>query len=343
MTQPPADRPPTDQRPGADDDDLRSIVRGAVSGVRPSSSLDEIQRRTAQQPNRSRTWLAAIAAAALVAGTVGVIATVVHTSPVPTDTARPNPTSIPTNSRPSGPAQPRNVEAGVYFVGDTVAGPRLFREKRTYEGLAGWSDLRVAVVSAVIGDTSDPDYRSVFPRGTSANVSTGDGVATVDLTGDARTLARPPDATSGQVGLQAVVWTVDGTLGSDLPVQFRINGDAAAQVLGVDTSHPVQKADADAIEAPVSIATPGNESSVASPFTVTGMAATFEANVQWELKDGSRVVKQGFTTAGECCTLSPYTFEVTAPPGRYTLVVHDSDESGSGRPVDQDSKTVVVE
>jgi hypothetical protein len=87
---------------------------------------------------------------------------------------------------------------------------------------------------------------------------------------------------------------------------------------------------------------PGNETTVNSPFTVTGVAATFEANVQWELKDGSRVVRRGFTTAAECCTPSPYSFAVKAPPGTYTLVVHDSDVSGKGGKVNSDTKEVTV-
>jgi hypothetical protein len=56
------------------------------------------------------------------------------------------------------------------------------------------------------------------------------------------------------------------------------------------------------------------------------------------------VVKQGFTTAEECCTLSPYSFEVTAPPGSYTLVVHDEDASGGAEGAGQveDTKRIVV-
>jgi hypothetical protein len=55
-------------------------------------------------------------------------------------------------------------------------------------------------------------------------------------------------------------------------------------------------------------------------------------------------VRNGFTTAQECCTLSPYSFDVTAPPGDYTLVVHDTDESGGeGIGISQDTKDITVE
>ena len=96
--------------------------------------------------------------------------------------------------------------------------------------------------------------------------------------------------------------------------------------------------------AQVQIASPADGAAVdASPFTVTGRAAAFEANVQWELMQGDTVVKRGFTTAEECCTLAPYSFEVTAPPGTYTLVVHDEDPSGGeGLAPWQDTKEITV-
>jgi hypothetical protein len=65
--------------------------------------------------------------------------------------------------------------------------------------------------------------------------------------------------------------------------------------------------------------------------------------VVWELKRGDQVVRSGFTTAQECCTLSPYTFTVTATPGDYTLVVHDTDESdGEGIGTSEDTKSITV-
>ncbi|MEP7090499.1 MAG: Gmad2 immunoglobulin-like domain-containing protein [Nocardioidaceae bacterium] len=82
---------------------------------------------------------------------------------------------------------------------------------------------------------------------------------------------------------------------------------------------------------------------LSSPFRVSGRASAFEANVQWELMAGSSVVERGFTTAEECCTLSPFSFQVTAPPGDYTLVVHDEDVSGGeGNPPARHSQSVTV-
>jgi hypothetical protein len=96
--------------------------------------------------------------------------------------------------------------------------------------------------------------------------------------------------------------------------------------------------------APVSIEEPAQDTTVDSPFRVAGDAVAFEATVVWELRDGDRVVQEGSAMARECCTLSPYSFEVTAPPGSYTLVVHDEDASGGAEGAGQveDTKRVVV-
>jgi hypothetical protein len=96
----------------------------------------------------------------------------------------------------------------------------------------------------------------------------------------------------------------------------------------------------------VQVTTPsqGSTWSEPDPITVEGQAAAFEANVQWELKQGDAVVKQGFTTAEECCTLSPFSFPIPLPaPGTYTLVVHDEDPSGGEGPAPwQDTKEITV-
>jgi hypothetical protein len=285
-----------------------------------------------------RPWLATTAAALVVVGIVATISVMVQSGQPVTEPPRPNPTSLPTNSRTDGPAQPQDVTVPVYFLGETAKGTRLFREFRRYQGVAGWSKLRIAVNGALLGDTTDPDYRTGFPKRTSAQVSLGTSTVTVDLRGDDDLTALRPDA---EIALQAVVHTVDGVLQARIPVEFKIDGARADTVLGVDTAQPLARAAADDVQAPVWIVDPSNESTVDSPFTVTGLAATFEANVQWELNDGARVVRRGFTTAAACCTASPYSFAVTAPPGTYTLVVHDTDESGGGK-VNRDTKEITV-
>ena len=128
----------------------------------------------------------------------------------------------------------------------------------------------------------------------------------------------------------------------------RSTGRAAATLLGVPTSGDVAAASRDTTLAPVSIDSPADQRSrdlggLRSPVTVKGSASAFEATVQWELEQGGTVVKRGFATARECCTLSPYTFRFSAPPGDYTLVVHDEDPSGGeGTGTSSDSKQIRV-
>ncbi|MDQ6641909.1 MAG: hypothetical protein M3Y66_05370 [Actinomycetota bacterium] len=288
--------------------------------------------------NRSRSWLAMPAACLAVAGSVVGIVVMVHSGAPPVQHPLPNPTGIPSNSRTDGPVQARDVTVPVYFLGDTTSGARLFREFRTYQGVVGWSDLRVAVTGAVLGDSTDPDYRSAFPKDTTARVSQEGDVVNVDLH-STRDLTTGSD---GAMGVQSIVYTVDAVLQRAAPVRFMIDGSAARTVLGVDTSRLVERTSAEAVQAPVWVTDPGNQASVGSPFKVTGIAATFEANVVWELKDGGHVVRHGFTTAQQCCTPSPYSFTVQAPPGTYTLVVHDVDVSGTGRPVNSDTRVITV-
>src|SRR6188768_1142387 len=176
-----------------------------------------------------RPWLATTAAALVVVGIVATISVMVQSGQPVTEPPRPNPTSLPTNSRTDGPAQPQDVTVPVYFLGDTTKGTRLFREFRRYQGVAGWSKLRIAVNGAILGDTTDPDYRTGFPKGTSAQVSLGDSTVTVDLRGNDLTAPRP----DAEITLQAVVHTVDGVLQARIPVEFKIDGARAGTVLGV--------------------------------------------------------------------------------------------------------------
>jgi hypothetical protein len=111
---------------------------------------------------------------------------------------------------------------------------------------------------------------------------------------------------------------------------------------GTVAKAPAKHDDAVDPDAKLFISTPAGGATVSSPFTVSGKAAAYEGNVQWELEQGSTVVRRGFTTTKVCCTLSPYSFTVEAPPGTYTLVVHDEDV-GEGPPPARDAVQVTVQ
>ena len=243
----------------------------------------------------------------------------------------------------SGPAAGHPVDATVYYVGATAAGPRLFPETRRVDDATD-TDLQVAVDEALTGTPKDPDYQNAFKAlGLTATATADSGAVTIDLS-DAAPRPSDMDARTAEAAVQSLVRTADARRqehpAGDLHGPGRTRGERA----GRPTDSPVPPAGDDSVLATVLIESPAQGATVPTPFTVTGRAATFEANVVWELKRGDATVRNGFTTAQECCTLSPYSFTVTAPPGDYTLVVHDTDESdGEGIGTSQDTKDITVE
>ena len=345
-----------------DHERIRDLLDDAVSDVEPRHGLGEIHARTAP-PRVRRPWLWGTGGAVLAtAATIAVIAAV-SGGPGTTDadpgfagsaapTTAASPPADETTAAPAPDVTPEVVAA--YFVGDTSHGQRLFRE---FQRSTSQDPLVDALSSAVSGEAADPDYGSPWPSGTEvrdageiepgANASSGVGFVT--LSGpDLADRQSGMTAQQAQLAVDQLVRTFQGTLQSDNTLRFYLSDgdDTAPQrsstLLGVPTRAPVGPQSDDAL-AQVQISTPAQGATVDSPFTVEGRAAAFEANVQWELRQGGTVVKRGFTTAEECCTLSPYSFEVTAPPGQYTLVVHDEDASGGeGLPPWQDTKDITV-
>jgi hypothetical protein len=325
--------------------EVRDLLEDAVSDVEPRYALDAIQARTAS-PGRSRQpwmWAAAGAAAAAVVAGVSLLggptapqAAAPATSPQVTEPA----TSASAPTSPAGGAA--SVVVPVYYVGGTAHGPRLFREfHRAPSGMV----FDVAADDAVRGNASDPDYRTAWPSGTTMNrAQLSDGVLSVDLGGPVTARPRGMDEATAALALQQLVLTEQGVAQSRVPVTFLVDGSPAKTVLGLDTRQPVAASTGEDVLAQVQVDDPADGSSVGSTFTVRGRAAAFEANVQWELMQGGTEVKKGFTTAQECCTLSPFSFDVTGvAPGDYTLVVHDEDPSGGhGKPPWQDTKQITV-
>jgi Immunoglobulin-like domain of bacterial spore germination/Sporulation and spore germination len=332
-----------------DDDRMRQLLDDAVADVEPRRGLDDIRgRTTASRAPRPWVWGAGGAVRATAAS---IAAVVVFAGGPGTSDDGPGPAGSPstvahTPRDESTATSPFTVP--VFFVGDTGAGPRLFRESHVGPPSAHDDPVLDAVQQALDGHPHDADYRTLWPAGTLVRaVTPGATEIRVDLTGDGLS-QRPPSMSGDQaeISVQQLVYTVQAALrGSRLPVRFEVGGEPTPTLLGVQTGDPVAAGGQDDELAPVSISSPqertGSSLPLRTPVTVTGHASTFEANVQWELKQGDRVVRRGFTTAGECCTLAPYSFTFTAPPGEYTLVVHDEDVSdGEGVPASRDTKDI---
>src|SRR5690349_11806466 len=110
-----------------------------------------------------------------------------------------------------------------------------------------------------------------------------------------------------------------------------------------DTAPPIPRGDPYALRSLVQIAAPADGTSAASPVTVTGEAAVFEATLHWTVLSGATTVRSGVTPTAEGQTFAPFRFSLDLPPGRYTVRISEDDPSdGAGRPVLTDDRTVTV-
>lgn len=350
------------------DDRLRTLLHDAVADIEPRHGLEAIRTRTKVTPmSARRPWIRGAGAAIVATAAVIIAVTVVGNNGAPSPSPSAGPAAGPGPSRhavatptkavePSASAsQPAtNVSSQtvpVYYVGDTSHGPRLYRE--FHQVTTG--DPLSAALSEAVGTTADggqskpldPDYRVPWPALTRASGSTSGGTITVDLSGDPQDSLRDRPAgmseDEAKIAVQQLVYTAQAASQSTAPVQLLVNGQHTDTVLGVPASEPVARGDETDVLAQFWIISPQEGETVTSPVKVTGLAAAFEANVPWELKQGDKVVKKGFTTAKECCTMAPYSFTVQAPPGDYTLVVHDSDPSGQGKAPWTDTKDITIQ
>ncbi|RNL78876.1 Gmad2 immunoglobulin-like domain-containing protein [Nocardioides marmorisolisilvae] len=329
-------------------DDLRQLFQDATSDVRPQGSLDDILDRSKKVDPMTRRWfLPVVAAAAVIGFVIGGAVWIAHDSNTPKNGQ--GPSGPPTSGTDAGTVY---AHLPIYYLGDTAHGTKLFREVQRIQVCDKLPECGVeaAAREAVAGTPQDPDYRNPWPADTTVMSATYDGnVLTLNLhTPWPEATGNGPRPTADEkLAVQQLIYTAQDALGRGRPpVQLIIDDHKVPMILGVSTEAPLQPEDPDTILAPVQIESPAQRDTVpAGDLKVTGVASTFEANVQWELLvGGDAVVQQGHTTATECCTLSPFEFTIkNLEPGTYTLVVHDEDMSGDGRAVNQDTKEIVVE
>jgi hypothetical protein len=254
---------------------------------------------------------------------------------VPSISAGPTPASALPSGEPSGArALP------IYYVADTAAGPRLYRE---FHQVSSADPATDAVREMLGGDSGlDPDYRTHWPPGAALRgpVTTAGDEITVDLTG---VDAAPVDAELAPLVVQQLVFTVQGALQSVDPVRVLVDGESVDDLWGVPTADPVRRGDTQALRSPVQIDEPADGAAVGPEVEVSGEAAVFEATVLWEVLRDGRVVQSGFTTTAEGQKFSPYRFTVQLGPGEYVVRVSEDDPSdGEGRPPLADDKTITV-
>jgi hypothetical protein len=177
---------------------------------------------------------------------------------------------------------------------------------------------------------------SAVPAGTKLlGIAIRNGVATVDLTSEYQSGG---GSRSMQTRLGQVVYTL-----TEFPtvqkVRFRLDGSPVDVFSseGIVLDHPVGRADYANLLPAIEVTKPAEGDRVTSPVTVAGTANVFEANVTVEILDAAgKMVGRTFTTAtcGTGCrgTYSvPVTFKVDREQSG-TIVVHDDDAAGTGKP-----------
>lgn len=307
------------------DEDLSNTLYDAVAHVRPSRGIAEIEARLDDQQGPRRRLAGSVAAVAAIVLVTGGVAWANHHAQEP---------------RPAPAAGASDLVVQAYFLGATANGPRLFLERHQLQDVTA-SPVQAAV-NAALGTPDDPDYHSGFPRGTTARVTELGEIVTVDFR-DPKLAESDVSDNAAAEAMQALVWTVNAAEQRQVQVQFTIDGKPPTTLLGKVLNGPMSEQSADTVLSPVSLEV-AEGAQLTRGSLITGHAAAFEANVVWELRQGQQIVKQGYATAGECCTLSPFAFNLDAPPGSYTLVVHDVDESGGeGNGTTSDSKDIVIQ
>jgi hypothetical protein len=248
---------------------------------------------------------------------------------------------------------------GIYFLGDTPQGPRLYREFRSVLVSPHVVPITSAVMLAMGNASSqqipvplDPDYRSMWPSHTIVDL--GDvvhGRAVISLNNESTDLAVRPtgmSAREAELSVQQLVYTVQAAMQDREPVRFQINQKDVPRLLGVDVSQPVAAEPQLDVLALVNVTEPAEGTVVRGSFTAHGVASSFEANVPWEIRQGSTVLKRGSSTAsGWTDGLYPWTTDAIdvsdLAPGSYTFAALTDDPSGGeGAGPMTDTRTIVV-
>jgi hypothetical protein len=243
------------------------------------------------------------------------------------------------------PGTTDTVTVPVYFVGDTPQGPRLYREFRR----VGADDPAAEALALMTsGDALDPDYGTLYPQGSFADIDISDEVIRVGVPDQSWTTA-PKGMSSDEARLaaQQLVYTLQGVAQARTRVQIELDG-APADLFGLG-GELGNDPETD-VRALVNVTAPEEGAAVSGSFTASGVSSSFEATTPWEIRQGGadgKVVKTGFSTAeGWMDKLYPWKTEVDVTglaPGRYTFVALTDDPSdGEGAGPTEDSKTITV-
>lgn len=337
---------------------IRDLLHDVADDVEPRDRLDAIRAATAPTRRTHRGWWAAGGVGLVAASLVTAIALTTGGAP---QTGGPGPAGAPTSATtPTGTTateiRPATGPVAVYLVGDTSAGPRLYREFRA-DLTAGLGDdpggggraVR-GIEAALRGDALDPDYRSPWPAGVSLRQwMPSPEVIQVILVG------APVDRPAGmseqdaRLALEQLVRTAQAAYGDGkVPVDVQVEGQVTDTILGVPTTEPLTGSpDADVL-APVSLSDPSEGQVVRARrlLTVEGRATSVDGMITVRVQrwQGTAVVLGPVTS-----TLSP----VDGPfdsfsgdlgsddlqPGDYEVIATVQNADGT---VDSDTRRITV-
>ena len=227
----------------------------------------------------------------------------------------------------------------VYWLGAAAEprGPRLYRE---WLSLPVADDpVRTAVEAMLSREPSDPDYTSLWADGTTVRGVTREGsIAVVDLSAQARTNGGGSAFEAATV--QQLVHTVTAADPSITGVRLRIDGQPTETLWGaVDTRGTLTRAPQAEVLAPVWLDVPEG-GSIDGAFG--GAATVFEATVNWQVRQGDRVVDEGFSTASVGAPeRGTWTATTDVPPGTYDLWAFES-SAADGSMLFVDTKQVTI-
>lgn len=222
----------------------------------------------------------------------------------------------------------------VYLIGDTErAGPRLYREFQRGEG-----DPLTAARTALTSPPLDPDYRTAWSA-TQLLTLSFDGVGpdgVVGATVDPSVRSRPAGMSRAEAraAVQQVVYTAQAALQERVPVGFYTDEGPIDRVFGVPTSEPLANAEALSVLSHVNLTSPEQGAVVTGDtLAVSGVGTSFEANLGWEVRQGTTVVDSGYATLEGWMEPRLFPFETSVDiaglePGDYTFWITTDDPTG---------------
>ncbi|MEU7825634.1 GerMN domain-containing protein [Catellatospora sp. NPDC049133] len=275
-------------------------------------------------------------------------------SPDPTGSAAPSASAAPGTTAPS-PSAPTSTEepappAGtsgalaVYYLANDRGEPKLVREFHrlsTGDGSAA-AKVKAAVAEMLDGRTAyDPDYSSMWPASARVRgVSVSGDTVTVDLSG-AR-INGDAGSFAAHQAVQQLVWTATAVSGKP-KVRIHLDGKPVDELWGhVGTKDPLRRAPAATTLLPVWLIDPQEGATVPQDFTLHVAGMVFEATMNYEVRRGSTVVREGFITldAGGPAQ-GEAKLRLSLPTGTYVIEVFDISEN-DGAKMFVDNHTVTV-